>query len=610
MAVVAPASAPPTTTPPPLFAGYTLVALVAAWVAGIVLHTINPLSLFLPLFWLLVAIICGALWLGGWLLRRRSGALGAGVVWRALLVVGMLGCWVALGAARAAWSDPASDAHSIARYAAGAKLELRGVVATEPDLRTGYRMLTVDVTQVNAHGTGVWQPASGRIEASVYGPDDWFAPAYGDSVSLNGKLVPISAGYAPPGVLARMTQPQVTILARDGGNPVLAWLFNLRVRLAQGIQRSLPEPEAALLIGILLGLKTPTLRARLPLFTATGTIHLVVPAGLKVSTLAELATFAVRRLGPWPRTLAALTAVTLYAALGGGGPAAIRAAIMGALLALAPALGRAYNVFTALAVAAFVMTVLEPLVIYDAGFQLTVLATFGLPLLVPPISRWLLRWLRVLPGAGVISELLAVTLAAQIATLPVLALTFQQLSLVAPLANLLTVPLLAPLLVLGGALALASIVAVPVGPLMALGLAWVTWPLLWLVDRVIETCAHLPAASFAVPNVPGIFALVYYALLAGVIWWLVPWLRRRAIASSGVGGAGSAASPAAHGGGHSSNSSSGHVRLSRWALAALLALAQACRQAILRGERAIRVVLRFQVRQHLSASHCRWPATP
>jgi hypothetical protein len=67
------------------------------------------------------------------------------------------------------------------------------------------------------------------------------------------------------------------IVDREGGNPLLARLFDLRLALAQAIQHALPEPEAALLIGILLGLKTPVLRSRLALFTATGTSHRVVP---------------------------------------------------------------------------------------------------------------------------------------------------------------------------------------------------------------------------------------------------------------------------------------------------------------------------------------------
>jgi competence protein ComEC len=546
----------------PLFGGYALVALVAAWLAGIALRQVGPLPLLTPLAWLLAAVLPTVLWLGAWLAgQRRAG--GAGRWGRALLVAGMLGCWLALGAARAAAADTSFAADSVARLATGGTVRLRGVVAAEPDVREGYRLLTVDVSAASSDGGRTWQPATGRIEATVSGPNDWFAPAYGDSLALSGRLRPLGAGYAPPGVLAELSGARATVQARGGGNPLLAVLFALRLRLAQALQRMLPEPEAALLIGILLGLKTPALRARLPLFTATGTIHLVVPAGLKVSTLAELATYGVRRLGSVVRTAAALVAVGVYAALGGGGPAALRAAIMGALLALAPALGRAYNVFTSLALAVLVMTAVEPLLVFDAGFQLTALATCGLPLLVPPLQRRLARPLGWLPAGGAVAELLAVTLAAQIATLPVLALTFHQISLIAPVANLLTVPLLAPLLALGGLLALLAALGSAPATLAALGLVWLVWPLLWLVDAVISLCAALPLAAVPVPSTLWALAWLYYAALAGALAWLVPWLRRRQPAYA----AGVAGRPAG------AQAGGGHVRLGRRAIVALLLVA-------------------------------------
>jgi competence protein ComEC len=335
--------------PRPLFGGYALVSAVAAWLAGIALRGIGPLAGIAPLGWLALAGGTLLVWVGTALLGRLTIVARAPRTIRALLMGGLLAFFVALGAARAASADPTTDPHAVSRFATNQAVRLQGEVAAEPDLRDGARILTVEVSQVSSDGGRTWQPATGRVEATVSGPDDWFSPAYGDGVSLTGTLRPIGSGYAPAGVLARLTGVRATVISRGGGDPLLAWLFNLRLQLAQAIQRALPEPEAALLIGILLGLKTPVLRARLPLFTATGTIHLVVPAGLKVATLAELSSAAFRPLGRWPRTVASLGAVGLYAALGGGGPAARRAAIMGALLALAPALGRAYNVFTALA---------------------------------------------------------------------------------------------------------------------------------------------------------------------------------------------------------------------------------------------------------------------
>lgn len=195
---------------------------------------------------------------------------------------------------------------------------------------------------------------------------------------------------------------------------------------------------------------------------------------------------------------------------------------MGALLALAPALGRVYNVYTALALATFIMTVIEPALLYDAGFQLTVLATFALPLLTPALQQALLRPFGRLSRrvvAQVVAESLAVTIAAQVATLPTLALTFHVVSLVAPLANLLTVPFLAPLLTLGGLLALLAALG---WSLAALALAWVVWPLLWWVNAAIAACAALPLAALQTPPAPALLAAVYYAALLALIIALAP----------------------------------------------------------------------------------------
>lgn len=506
----------------PLFRGYALVAFACAWLLGDWLSGQSILALVAPVVWLGLAGAGLALSGGAVAGERRLRVARAQRAARLLLALGALLLWVGLGAARAAWSNPARDPLNVARLATGGGTQVTGLVVAEPDERDGYRILTVQVSQISLAGYPTSSTATGRIQATVYGPNDWFSPTYGDTVTLSGALKPATSGGAPTSIDAVMSSARVSITARGGGWGPLEALFQLRVTLAQAIERSLPEPEAALLIGILLGLKSPALRARLPLFVNTGTIHLVVPAGLKVSLIAEMASRAARRLGPWPRSIAALAAVGAYAALGGGGPAALRAAIMGALLALAPALGRAYNVYTALALATLVMTAIDPTLLYDAGFQLTVLATFALPLLAPALQRALLRLvgrLRESPFAQVVAESIAVTLAAQIATLPVLALTFHVVSLVAPLANLLTVPLLAPLLALGGLLALVAGLGWSLG---ALALAWVVWPLLWWVDAAIATSVSLPLAALQTPPAPALLAALYYAALVAALVALAP----------------------------------------------------------------------------------------
>ena len=220
--------------------------------------------------------------------------------------------------------------------------------------------------------------------------------------------------------------------------------------------------------------------------------------------------------------------MALYAALGGGGPAALRAAIMGALLVLAGSLGHRYNIFTALSVAALLITASEPLLIYDAGFQLTMLATLGIPLLTPPLQRAIFIVLGKI-GRGIgegIAESLAVTMAAQIATLPVMALTFGEVSLIAPIANLLTVPLLAPLLILGSLLAACGASGVTLLGGIALALSWIAWPLLWYANTIIALCANLPGAALAVAGIPLVVAWGYYLVMIIGGWRLAPILRR------------------------------------------------------------------------------------
>jgi hypothetical protein len=251
----------------PLFGGYTVVAVVAAWLVGIALRASDSLSpRIAPWTWLALSGACAMLaTLAALLAPRRVGALY--VILRLLLMGAMLGAFLALGAARTAWSDPAADPTSVARYANGSSVRLRGEVISEPDLRDGARLLTIEASSIRVGDNGSTQPVSGRITTAYYGPDDWFAPGYGNTRSLSGDLVSLNGRYAPPGVVAELTKGRSVIGDREGDNPLLARLFELRLALAQAIQRALPEPEAALLIGILLGLKN----SRIAL--ASGALH-------------------------------------------------------------------------------------------------------------------------------------------------------------------------------------------------------------------------------------------------------------------------------------------------------------------------------------------------
>jgi competence protein ComEC len=193
---------------------------------------------------------------------------------------------------------------------------------------------------------------------------------------------------------------------------------------------------------------------------------------------------------------------------------------------------------------------------------------------------------RRIPGAVIVAELLAVTIAAQLATLPVLAVTFHQISLIAPLANLLTVPLLAPLLVVEAALATIGLTVAYAQPLLlgaTLTLGWIAWPLLWYVNRAIEASAAAPFAALTATDIPALAIALYYAALASAIWG-VPRLRRR-LRERAQSATGTATSSV---GIHEIPHKAGHVRLgarllSTLALVAVLASAGAALPALANG---------------------------
>ena len=275
------------------------------------------------------------------------------------------------------------------------------------------------------------------------------------------------------------------------------------------IETLLPEPHAAVLLGVVLGI-----RAGIPLrlenaLQATGLVHLLVLSGLKVAVFARLAAAAMAPLpGRWA-TVPLVGMVGLYALAGGATPAAVRAAAMGALTLLAARLGRPAHVWTSLAVVGAAMLGWHPELAWDIGFQLSFLGTAAIVLLTPGITA------RLHAMPGVFREPFAVTLAAQVGTLPLTAAGFHVLSPVAPLANALVLPLLPAMI--GAGLLLAPVAALPeVGRSLAIPLV----ALLAFLEQVAGALAAIPGAAISVPACPAWVGAVYYSGVTGLLFAL------------------------------------------------------------------------------------------
>ena len=471
-----------------------LAWLACAFVAGIVLGSWIGLPL-IPL------LILAALGTATALLRcRRRG-------WTAAAVLAML----LLGAARAPGAAGPPGPHDLSYYN-GRTVQLSGVVTAEPDIRDTGANYVVTAKQLTAGGKA--RPISGQLELHLPLSQPL---AYGDVVMLSGRLRTPSnaAGTAFRDILARRgirsTMSFVRVIDQGPSNTGLAgWFVMLRQSIERNIDSWLPEPEASLLIAITLGARSASLGDLAPAFVATGLIHIVAISGIKVAmvagTMFELARLLRRR---FLTLTSALLALWIYVLLTGLTVSGVRSAIMWTLVFISSYLGRTTVTLVSLAAAAAVMVGLQPDLISDIGFQLSTIGTFAIVAFTPPLSRLFSR----VPSP--FRESLSVTLAAQLGTLPVVAIGFGTVSAIGPIANALVLPLL-PLLIIFG-FVLGAIGGIPG---LAAPLAGVTSALLHFVLTLTVWLARVPAFHTGGPlGVPAIAA--YYVALAVIAGWLL-----------------------------------------------------------------------------------------
>jgi competence protein ComEC len=305
-------------------------------------------------------------------------------------------------------------------------------------------------------------------------------------------------------VEAMAVAPQVFVLAAGGPSLArgIAWVQG---RLVAAVDGSLPEPAAALLLGIAFGIHEPLSAAvRAPLQDA-GLIHIVVVSGLKVVLLLGV----VRALGgvlEWSRRrtlLVALPLMTSYVLISGAGPAAIRSALMAGAAMFASSAGRRTDPVPMLALVAGLMLATDPGLIADPGFQLSFLGTAGILLLAEPIARRL-------PGPRLLVEPFAVTVAAQLATLPIMGGTFGVIALAGPVANALVLPLLPFMMVTGASGAILSS--------LLPGLGWLLLQVTGVAAAAIVDLATgitaIPGAAIQVGNWPAAWSIAELAGLA------------------------------------------------------------------------------------------------
>jgi competence protein ComEC len=477
-------------------------------------------------------------------------ALGAGLPlsWIALLIAGIflflfaltfanrvqlsLICLatVLMGAARCIAAQPSAGPAFLGSHV-GETVDVEAILAEDGSL--SGKGLRVRAGQIRLHTSdGAIQPVDGLIMVDFSRPPDKWNPVYGDAVRLRARLDPppvvdgfdYAAYLARQGVYAVAADPQLESVTPDQGNFFFAALHAIRRKGLQTIAAIFPEPEAALLQGILLGDDSGIPKEVSKAFAQTGTSHIIAISGFNISIVAGIL-LALTGLLPrrFPSWLLAILGIAAYSLLVGASASVVRAAIMGSMALIARQLGRMSHGLTTLAFSGAVMTLGNPATLWDVGFQLSMAATLGIIVYADPLQHSLERLLmrsmpaaRARAGAETAGEILLLTLAAQLTTLPLLLYYFRSLSLSALIVNPLVLPLQPMVMIASGIAMAAGMIWIPLGQLMA----WVAWPSAAFTIRMVEWGAGLPGGWHAVGAVSPWWVTAWYAVLLGgsAVW--------------------------------------------------------------------------------------------
>jgi len=460
--------------------GWIAVGAVTAALAASGIAAIGPGTASLAFA---LSATTGAAWLAIVAHWRGSGRAAA-----ALVGVVLVSLRLAAGGASQAASEPA--------LSQGDRLWMGRVVAVAAP-RDGRQVAFLDLATGgdDATGTGGTTGNGTRTAATL--------PRYppvrpGLLVRVGGRLeAPPDDDYgrylSRSGVTSTIRARSLEVIGDDSGPG--SFVEHVR-RVGDGaLARALPEPQAGLASGIIIGLRERVDRDLASAFTAAGVSHVVAISGWNIAIVGATIGALLRHWSRRRRSVAVLAAVVIYTVLTGASASVLRAAVMASVVLLARESGRAGHAAAALGWAVVGLVTADPGYVMDPGFALSAAATAGLIAWATPLTARLGAWQDGrLPSW--LCESLAVSLAAEAATLPIALAWFGRFAVLSPIVNLFVVPLVAPAMAAGGLALVAGIAAMlgaPAPLAMALGLP--AWAALGLMVGTVQTVSALPFAS-------------------------------------------------------------------------------------------------------------------
>lgn len=350
--------------------------------------------------------------------------------------------------------------------------------------------------------------------------DSYYIFTYGDKVKISGTLRQPENFITDTGrefnyqnylekddIFYRMSFVDIEKVS-SGGSLVKKSMLEVKNILVERIDQFFPQPEGALLAGVLFGEQAGLGQDLQDNFRKTGIVHIVVLSGFNVTIVAIFIVWVLRRfLSEHIALLFGIVGIILFAILVGAGATIIRASVMAILAIIARVLGREHDVIRVLFLAAFFMVLQNPkILLFDISFQLSFLATLSLIYFAPVIENYF-GWIT---EKFTLRETVVSTFAAQIFVLPLLLYSIGEFSIVSPIVNVLVVPWVSITMLLGFISALLGLIWSGFGMILMVP----TYIILHLQILVVKFFGDLPFAAVTVPEFPVWLLGCIYGLLS------------------------------------------------------------------------------------------------
>jgi competence protein ComEC len=412
------------------------------------------------------------------------------------------------------------------------KNETPVIVTLQENISTKEKSYKALATFNAVYNNGVWQNVEGDV--LLYFRKDSSIPNvhYGSQIILTKNVASIVNSGNPGGFnyarycsfqdihyQAFLSDNDFTILPTVQTNWFTNALINIRTNVLEILKKNIKsQNELSIAEALLIGYRDELDRDLVRAYSNTGVVHIIAISGLHLGMIYGLLIFLFKPFNRYKiskilKPITIIFILWMFSFIAGMAPSILRSAIMFTCIVIADSLGKRSNIYNGLAVSALIILIINPFSLWDVGFQLSYSAVLSIVVFSPYVKKWFYFKNKLLKGFW---ELNAITLSAQILTLPIVLYHFHQFPNLFLFANIFAVPF-SGLILYAELLLLIFSFWSNAASFIGKGIEWA----IAVLNKFILNIDALPFAVWESIQISIVQAIILFASIIGLSYWLI-----------------------------------------------------------------------------------------